>query len=125
MAIMLQENSTEGQSSVVSFLWAKGLIAKDIHKELLPGYGGKYLSCKAVRKWVDKFSQGRSKVANVASPGAEVSETTVKRLLCCGFRRTGKAMGQGHQIWWRICREINVVSMFEYVITCFTFYIHL
>jgi hypothetical protein len=25
---------------------------------------------------------------------AEVAETTVKRLLCCGFRRTGKATGQ-------------------------------
>jgi hypothetical protein len=25
---------------------------------------------------------------------AEVAETTVKRILCCGFRRTGKAMGQ-------------------------------
>jgi hypothetical protein len=26
--------------------------------------------------------------------GAEVAETTVKRLLCCGFRRTGKAIWQ-------------------------------
>jgi hypothetical protein len=32
----------------------------------------------------------------------------VKRLLCCGFRRTGNAMGQVYQCWWRICREINV-----------------
>jgi hypothetical protein len=31
-----------------------------------------------------------------------------KRLLCFGFRRTGKAMGQVYQCWWRICREINV-----------------
>jgi hypothetical protein len=41
--------------------------------------------------------------------GAEVAEITVKRLLCCGFRYTGKAMGQVYQCWWRICREINVV----------------
>jgi hypothetical protein len=27
----------------------------------------------------------------------QVAETTVKRLLCCGFRRTGKAMGQMYQ----------------------------
>jgi hypothetical protein len=30
------------------------------------------------------------------------------RPLCCGFRRTGKAMGQAYQCWWRICQEINV-----------------
>jgi hypothetical protein len=40
-----------------------------------------------------------------------VAETTVKRLLCCGFRRTGKTMGQVYQCWWRICREINVFQV--------------
>jgi hypothetical protein len=39
-----------------------------------------------------------------------VAETTVKRRLCCGFRRTGKAMGQVYRCWWRICQEINVFS---------------
>jgi hypothetical protein len=42
--------------------------------------------------------------------GTEVAETTVKRLLCCGFLRIGKAMGQLCQCWWRICRERNVFS---------------
>jgi hypothetical protein len=37
-----------------------------------------------------------------------------KRLLCYGFRRTGKAMGQVYPCWWRLCREINVLSKFEY-----------
>jgi hypothetical protein len=32
----------------------------------------------------------------------------LKRLLCCGFRRTGKAMGQFYQCWWRVYGEINV-----------------
>jgi hypothetical protein len=45
---------------------------------------------------------------------AEGAETTVKRLLCCGFRRSGKAMGQVYQWWWRICREINVSSRLKY-----------
>jgi hypothetical protein len=37
------------------------------------------------------------------------------KLLCCEFRRTGKAMGQVYQCWWRICREINVFFYrFEY-----------
>jgi hypothetical protein len=32
--------------------------------------------------------------------------------LCCEVRCTSKAMGQVHQCWWRICREINVFSRF-------------
>jgi hypothetical protein len=43
-----------------------------------------------------------------------VAETTVKRLLCRECRRTGKAMGQVYQCSWRICREIKVLSRFEY-----------
>jgi hypothetical protein len=62
---------------------------------------------KTVLNWYKKFSEGRSKVADNAQPGAEVPKTTDKRLLCCGIRRTGKAMGQVYQCWWRICREIN------------------
>jgi hypothetical protein len=42
-----------------------------------------------------------------------VAETTAKRLLCCGFLRTGKAIGQVYQCWWRICREINVLLQFR------------
>jgi hypothetical protein len=36
-----------------------------------------------------------------------VAEATAKRLVHCGFRRTGKEIGQVYQCWWRICREIN------------------
>jgi hypothetical protein len=63
---------------------------------MFPVYGGKCLLRKAVQNWVKEFSQGRSKVTDDAQPGAEVAETTVKRFLCCGFRRTGNAMGQVH-----------------------------
>jgi hypothetical protein len=35
-------------------------------------------------------------------------------LLCCGFRRTGKAMGQVCQCWWRLCRETNFFFRLEY-----------
>jgi hypothetical protein len=62
----------------VRFLWAKGLDAKDIHKEMFPVYSGMCLSHKAVHNWVEKFSQGHSKVTDDAQPGAEVAETTVK-----------------------------------------------
>jgi hypothetical protein len=45
---------TKEQCSVVCFLRAKGLSAKDIHKEMFPVYGGKCLSRKAVHNWVEK-----------------------------------------------------------------------
>jgi hypothetical protein len=50
-------------------------------------------------------------------------ETTAKRLLCYGFRRNGKAMGQLNQCWWSISREINVFPGSN--IGCFTFCIRL
>jgi transposase len=76
-----------------AFLWAKGLNAKDIQKEIFSVCGRKRLSRNVVHNWVEKFSEGRLKVADDARPGAEVAEATVKIFLCCGFRRTGKAMG--------------------------------
>jgi hypothetical protein len=51
MATELEERTTGEQRSVVRFLWAKGLRAKDIHKEMFPVYGGKCLSRKAVPSW--------------------------------------------------------------------------
>jgi hypothetical protein len=35
-----------------AFLWANGLNATDIHKEMFPVYGGKRLPRKAVHSWV-------------------------------------------------------------------------
>jgi transposase len=63
-------------------LWAEGLNAKDIHKEILPVYCGKCLSHKVVHNWVKKFSQGRSKVADDAQPRRPVEiviEATVQQ----------------------------------------------
>jgi hypothetical protein len=86
---------------------------------MFPVYGGNFLSHKAVHNWVEKFSPWLSKVTEDARPGAEVAETTVKRLLCCGFRRTGKATEQVNQCWRRTRREMNVFARFEY----HTFYV--
>jgi hypothetical protein len=74
-------------------LWAKGLNAKDIYKEMFPVYGEKCLSLKAVHSLIKKFSQGHSKVVDDARPGVGVAETAAKRLLYYNFERTGKAMG--------------------------------
>jgi hypothetical protein len=74
------------------FLWAKGLSEKDIHKEMFHVYDGKCLSRKAVHSWVQKFSVGRSKVANDETVVRKWLGQQLKDFLCCGFRRTGKAM---------------------------------
>jgi hypothetical protein len=42
-------------------------------------YDEKCLSREAVHNWVEKFSQGRSKVANDGRAGVEVPEKTVKK----------------------------------------------
>jgi hypothetical protein len=65
MATVLEECGTEEQSSVFCVLGANGLTAKDVH-------------C-----WVDRFSQGRLKVADDARPGGPVetaTEATVQRV---------------------------------------------
>jgi hypothetical protein len=64
MATMHEMCNTEEHRSVVRFLWAKRLSAEDVDKEMFPVYGEKCLSRKAVHKWVEKFSEGRSKVAD-------------------------------------------------------------
>jgi hypothetical protein len=44
MATVLEWCTTEEQHSVVRLLWAKGLNAKDIYKEMFLVYGEKCLS---------------------------------------------------------------------------------
>jgi hypothetical protein len=56
-ATVLKEYITEEQRFALRFLWAKGLNAKDFHKEMFPVYGGKCLSHKAVHNWVEKLGK--------------------------------------------------------------------
>jgi hypothetical protein len=71
---------------------------------------------------VKRFTTWSRNVANISlmtkrsKRRCQVTETAVKKLLCCGFRRTGKAIRQAYQCWWRIYREIHVFSRFEYQI---------
>jgi hypothetical protein len=57
MAAVIEKYTTEEQRFVVRFLCAKGLTAKDIHKETFLDYGRKCLSSKGVHNWVEKFCQ--------------------------------------------------------------------
>jgi hypothetical protein len=81
MVTILEKYTTKEQHSVVRFLWAKLLNAKDIHKQTFPVYGGKCLLHKAVHNWVENFSQGHSEVADGDQPGCTVeipTEATVQ-----------------------------------------------
>jgi hypothetical protein len=56
MAIVSEVCTAEELRSVVRFLCAKGLSAKDINKEMFPVYGGKCLSRKTVHYLVENVS---------------------------------------------------------------------
>jgi hypothetical protein len=92
------------------FLWAIELNAKDINKEMFPVYGWECLSRKAVHNWVTNVSMMTKRLKRRCGSGWDNSQI----LLCCEFRLTGKATGQVYQCWWRICREIKVLSRLEY-----------
>jgi hypothetical protein len=85
MATVLEECITEEQRSVVRFLWTKRLNAKDIHKEMFPVYGGKCLSRKANHNWVEKFSQGLSKVADDETEARKLVRQQSKDFCAAGF----------------------------------------
>jgi hypothetical protein len=55
-------------------LWAKGFNAKDIHKELIPVYGGKCLSRKAVHNWAANVSLMTKKLKQRCGSDRDKSE---------------------------------------------------
>jgi transposase len=90
---MLEEYTTEKQYSLIRILWAKGLTAKDIHKEMFPVYYGECLSRRVVHSWVKKFSQGHWKIIDDARPGRPVeiaTEATMQQVK--EFIRTDRSM---------------------------------
>jgi hypothetical protein len=52
---VLEGYTTEELNSDARVLWAKGLNAKDIDKEMFPAHGGKCLSHTAVQPWWHAF----------------------------------------------------------------------
>jgi hypothetical protein len=54
VATVLEEVLPKNRVLLCLFFWAKGLNAKDIHKEVFPFYGAKRLSRKAVHNWIKK-----------------------------------------------------------------------
>jgi hypothetical protein len=97
------ECTTKEQRSVVPLFMGKRLTAKLFIKKCFKFTVGSVCRVKRSTTGWQNFRWWRRDW----NGGAEMAEATVKRLLCCGFRRTGKAAGQVYQCWWKICREMN------------------
>jgi hypothetical protein len=98
MATVFEECTNEEQRSVVRLLWGKELTANHIIKEIIPVFGAKCVSCRAVHNGVKNFSQAASKVAYVTRPVRKWLRQQPKY-----FYAAGKAMGLANQCWWRLC----------------------
>jgi hypothetical protein len=103
-------------------LWAEGLTAKDIHKEMFPVYDGKCLSRKAVHSWVEEHGKRFADDEEIETKMRKWMKRQSKDFCSAGFDAFAKAMGQVYQFWWRICRKTNVLPymseyhMFYYVL---------
>jgi hypothetical protein len=71
-----KECITKEQRSDVRFLWAEGLNAKDIHKEMFPVYGGKCLSSKGVHNRVANVSLMKKRFKYMYGSGWDDSQMT-------------------------------------------------
>jgi hypothetical protein len=108
-----------------AFLRAKGLTAKDIHKEMFPVYGGKCLSRKACRNWLENFSLKDVRKSQTMKRKSELAKTTTKRFLCCGFRGTIKAMrqvridvGGGYVEKWTFLFQVRISHVLRFISIC-------
>jgi hypothetical protein len=107
MAAMLDDYTAEEQNSVVRFFCGQNDSMERIFtKKCFLFKVGRV--CRVKRFTPGSRNSLKDFRKSQMMPVAEVAETTVKKLLRLGIRRTGKAMGQVYQCWWRICREINV-----------------
>ena len=78
MAAPTNTCTTTEQCGVVRFLWAKGMAAKDIHKQMLPMYGEHCLSRQAAHNWAQKFSEGRTSTEDERRVGRPMKEQSAR-----------------------------------------------
>ena len=102
MAAPLYTCTTIEQRGVVRFLWAKGMAAKDIHKEMPPMYAEHCLSRQAFHNWVQKFSEGRTSIEDehrVCRQSAR-GPTATTRILRRRFPGTCETVRQVFKFVW-------------------------
>jgi hypothetical protein len=97
MATVFEGCTTEEQRYALRFfLWARGLNAKDIDKEIFPVYVEKCLSRKGVHNWVANVSLMTKRLKRRCGNGRDNSQKTS---MLAGFdalvKRWGKCISVG------------------------------
>jgi hypothetical protein len=101
MVAPLNMCSTIEEHCVVRFLWAKGMAAKDIHKEMLSMYGEHRASLQAVCNWGHKFSEGRTIIED-EQVGRPVEIATPAKNFTLQVSTTCETVGQVFKFVWRL-----------------------
>jgi hypothetical protein len=99
---------TEGQRSIVRFLWAKELNARMFINKCFQFTVGSVCRVKRFTTGPEIISRTFENPKCCPTRRGSGWDNSQERLLCCRFRRPRKVMRQVHQCWWRICWEINV-----------------
>jgi hypothetical protein len=113
MAIVLEEYTTEEQISVMLCLWAEGLSAKDIPREMFPVCSGQCLSRKAAHNLVANVSLMTKRLKRRCENGGDNSQMTSMLQVSTQWLSDGTSVSM-------LVEDMSVLN-----ITCFTFYIHL
>jgi hypothetical protein len=107
METVLEKCITEKQSSVMRFCWQKDKTQRIFIKKCFLFMVGSVCSVKRFTTRWQTFRWWKG-----WNGGVKVVKTTVKKLLCYGFRRTHKEMEQVYQCW---CDEMSRNKCFSQV----------
>jgi hypothetical protein len=116
MTTLLEECTTEKQRNLVRFFCGqKNSMQRTFINTLLCLL--REMSVCRLKRFTTGSRNSLTDVSNSQMMADQVRQwlrQQSKELPCCEFRRTGKAMGQVYQCWWRIYREILFLFRFEY-----------
>jgi hypothetical protein len=112
MATVLDECNTEEQRFVVRFSVGRGSMERIFIKKYFLFTVGSVCRVKQFTIW-SRNSSRMFESLRWWKGVAELAETTVERLSCCGFRYTGKVMVQEYQCLSKINREIKFFFQFR------------
>jgi hypothetical protein len=102
MVAPLNKCASREQCGFVQFLWPKGMVAKDIHQEILLIYREHCLSRQAVRNWVQKFSERRTSIEDEHRVGRPVEIATPAKNFTPLFPAICETVGQVFKFVWRL-----------------------
>jgi hypothetical protein len=113
MATVLEQCATDEQRSVVRFLWQNDSMQRIFIKKCFLFTVG-----SVVHNWVEKRGKCFADDEEVETDLRKWLRQQSKRLLCCGFRRTGKSIGKyinvgGFFLHFRITHVLRFISIWD------------